>query len=105
MVLTMMVLSKECFSDFDSVTSHITTKVKNTVTKLIWPSLIAPPKRGVQWEIFFEPVIGCNSETIPSTFVIVIYIAPCLGGVFTEEPEHYEIIEGVVKNTWETVLR
>ena len=99
------VVEGECFSDFDSVTSHITTKVKNTITKLIWPSLTAQPKRGVQWEIFFEPVIDCNSETIPSTFVIVIYIAPCLGGVFTEEPEHYEIIEGVVKNTWETVLR
>lgn len=99
------VVEGETFSNFGSVTSHITRKVKNTITKLIWPPLIPQPKRGVNWEIFFEPVKDCNSRIIPSTFVIVIYIAPCLGGVFTEEPEYYEIIEGLVKNTWRTVLQ
>ena len=38
-----------------------------------------------------------NSKPIPSTFVIVIYIAPCLGGVFTEVPECYEMVEGKLK--------
>jgi hypothetical protein len=83
---------------------EITKKVEKTINKLIWPEQIDQPKRGVHWEIFFEPVLDQNSKPIPSTFVIVIYIAPCLGGVFTEEPECYEIVEGEVKKmsfaTW-----
>ena len=83
---------------------EITKKVEKTINKMIWPKHIREPKRGDQWEIFFEPVVDPNSKPVPSTFVIVIYVAPCLGGVFTEVPECYEMVEGKVKkmsfNTW-----
>ena len=75
----------------------ITKQVEKFINKMIWPERIGLPKRGKQWEIFFEPVADANSIPVPSTFVIVIYIAPCLGGVFTEQPESYEMVEGKVR--------
>ena len=75
----------------------ITKKVEKAINKLIWPEEIDQPKRGEHWEIFFEPVLDKNSKPIPSTFVGVIYIAPCPGGVFTEEPECYQMVEGKVE--------
>ena len=84
--------------------NDITKKVDKALNKLIWPEEIGQPKRGEHWQIFFEPVLDKNSNPIPSTFVIVIYVAPCLGGVFTEEPECYEMVEGKVQKmsfiTW-----
>ena len=83
---------------------EITKKVRKAINKMIWPEQIGQPKRGEHWEIFFEPVVDENSNVIPSTFVIVIYIAACVGGVFTEEPECYEMVERKVKKmsfaTW-----
>ncbi|XP_028394837.1 uncharacterized protein LOC114518985 [Dendronephthya gigantea] len=76
---------------------EIIKKVEKTINKMIWPEHIGQPKRGEHWDIFFESVLDENSTTIPSTFVIVIYIASCLGGVFTEEPECYEMVDGKVK--------
>ena len=82
---------------------EIMKKVENVMNKIVWPEQIQP-KRGELWKIFFEPVKDANSKPVPSTFVVVIYIAPCLGGVFTEEPECYEMVEGEVKKisfaTW-----
>ncbi len=84
--------------------SEIKKKVEKAMNKMIWPQQIGQPKRGVHWEIFFEPVVDENSKPVPSTFVIVVYIAPCLGGVFTEEPECYEMVDGKVQKmsftTW-----
>jgi hypothetical protein len=84
--------------------NKIINKVRNVINKMIWPEQIGQPKRGEHWEIFFEPVKDENSKPIPSTFVVVIYIAPCLGGVFTAEPECYKMVEGKVKKmsfaTW-----
>ena len=84
---------------------EIINKVEKAITKkMIWPEQVGQPKRGEHWDIFFEPALDENSKPIPSTFVIVIYIAPCFGGVFTEEPECYEMVERKVKNmsftTW-----
>ena len=83
---------------------EIIKKVEKAIKKMIWPEHIGQPKRGKHWNIFFEPVVDENSKPIPSTYVIVIYIAPCLGGVFTEEPECYEMVEGKVNKmsfaTW-----
>jgi hypothetical protein len=85
-------------------TSEIINKVEKAIKKMIWPEHIGQPKRGEDWDIFFEPVVDENSMPIPSTFVIVIYIAPCLGGVFTEEPECYGLVKGKVEKlplaTW-----
>lgn len=89
----------------DKSVRDIRAKVEKTIKKMIWPRQIGQPTRGVHWEIFFEPVKDDDSNTIPSTFVIVVYIAPCLGGVFTEEPECYEMVEGKVTNTWKTIIR
>ncbi len=79
--------------------NEITKKVEKAINKMIWPQQTGnqQPKRGVHWDIFFEPVLDEDSNPIPSTFVIVIYIAPCLGGVFTEKPECYEMVEGKVE--------
>ena len=83
---------------------EITKKVEKTIKKLIWPEHFGKPIRRKHWDIFFEPVVDEDNKPIPSTFVIVIYIAPCLGGVFTEEPECYEMAEGKVRKmsffTW-----
>ena len=76
--------------------NEIIKKVEKAMNKMIWPQQIGQPKRRVHWDISFEPVLDENSKPVPSTFVIVVYIAPCLGGVFTEEPECYEIVEGKV---------
>ena len=88
--------------------NDITKKVEKVVNKMIWPEQIGQPKRGVHWEIFFEPVLDQISRPIPSTFVIVIYITACVGGVFTEEPECYEMVEGKVKKmsftTWKKAI-
>ena len=83
---------------------EITKKVEKAIKKMIWPDQIGQPKRGENWDIFFEPVVDEDSKPIPSTFVIVVYIAPCLGGVFTEEPECYEMVKGRIRKmsfiTW-----
>ena len=83
---------------------EITNKVEKAIKKLIWPVQIGEPKREEHWDICFEPVLDENRNPIPSTFVIVIYIAACLGGVFTEEPECYEMVDEQVKKmsfiTW-----
>ncbi|XP_028404251.1 uncharacterized protein LOC114526908 [Dendronephthya gigantea] len=88
---------------------EIEKKVEKAIQKMIWPDVIGQPKRGEHWEIFFEPVLDENSNLIPSTFVIVIFIAPCCGGVFTEEPESYEMVGGKVEKmsftTWKKKLQ
>ena len=73
----------------------IVKKVEKVINKMIWPEHIGQPRRGKHWDIFFEAVEDKTSKL--STFVIVIYIASCLGGVFAEEPECYEIVEKKIK--------
>ena len=75
----------------------IIKKVEKGINKMIWPERIGQPKKGENWDIFFESVLDENSIAIPCTFVIVFYVAPCLGGVFTEEPECYEMVEKKVQ--------
>ena len=89
---------------------EIIKKVEKSMNKMIWATKFDIPKRKVHWEIFFESVLDDNSAPIPSTFVIVIYIAPFVGGVFTEEPECYEMVKGKVEKmsftTWkERILK
>ena len=73
---------------------EITKKVSKAINKMVWPTECEGPKKGQHWEIFFEPV---HDDVVPSTFVIVVYIARCAGGVFTEEPESYHVVDGEVK--------
>ena len=81
----------------ESDKNHVVKTVEKAIKKMIWPEYIGQPKRGKHWDMFFEPVVDAADKPIPSTFVIVIYIAACLGGVFTEEPECYEMVEEQVK--------
>ena len=76
---------------------EITKKVSKAINKMVWPTECEGAKRGQHWEIFFEPVSDANGDIVPSTFVIVVYIARCTGGVFTEEPESYHVVHGEVK--------
>ena len=97
------VVKGEFIQDEQVDQNEITKKVEKAINTMIWPLEIGQPKRGEHWDIFFEPVIDENSKPIPSTFVIVIYVASCLGGVFTEEPECYEMVQGkVVKMSFTT---
>ena len=73
---------------------EITKRVEKAINKMIWPK---QPEQGVHWDIHFVPVENENANPISSAFVVVIYIASCLGGVFIEEPESYEMVEGVAK--------
>lgn len=81
----------------------ITKKVEDTINAMVWPRHVKPQRKR-EWEIFFETVLDEECKPCPLTFVIVIYIAPCLGGVFTEIPESYEVVNGkIVKmdfSTW-----
>ena len=83
---------------------EITKKVSKAINKMVWPTECEGPKRGQHWEIFFEPVSDAKGNDVPSTFVIVVFIARCTGGVFTKEPESYHVIDGEVKkmeyNKW-----
>ena len=81
----------------DEDMSEIIRKIEKAIKKVIWPETIDQPTQGVHWDMFFEPVLDENSNAIPSTFVIVIYVAACLGGVFTEESEIYKMVDGKVK--------
>ena len=60
---------------------------------MIWPAQIGQPKRREHWDVFFEAVVDKDNKPIPSIFVIVIFIAACAGGVFTEEPECHEMVK------------
>ena len=76
---------------------EITKKVSKAINKMVWPTECEGPKKGQHWEIFFEPVNDANGDVVPSTFVIVVYIARCAGGVFTEEPESYHAVDSEVR--------
>lgn len=77
--------------------NKVRTKVSKTLSKMIWPEHCSRLIKGKHWDIFFEPVKDGNGNPIPSTFVIVIYVAPCPGGVFTDEPESYQEVDGKVE--------
>ncbi len=85
--------------------SVITKKLETAVQKMIWPESLGKIERGKQWDIKFVPVTNCgNNEIIPLTFIIVVSVLPCSGGVFTKEPESYYVENGKVKvmsfDTW-----
>ena len=79
-------------------TVHNQNKIIKEVTQYIknmtWPTEYGPPERGKHWDIFFEPVLGCGGSE--QKFMIVISVAPSPQGVFTEEPESYEVVGGKV---------
>ena len=88
------IVQGQCIKD----KQDIVKKVRKAINNVIWPSDNGQftPMQGQHWEIFFEPVYDEKGGTINKTFVIVVYISYCGGGVFALEPESYHIIDGQV---------
>ncbi|XP_046857895.1 schlafen family member 5-like [Xenia sp. Carnegie-2017] len=83
-----------------NIAEHVTEKIH----EMVWFSLQMKPSRGVHWDIYFRGVVDENSKLMESTYVIVIVVAHCAGGVSVGEPESYHIVNDVVKRmdlvTW-----
>ncbi|XP_028403629.1 uncharacterized protein LOC114526274 [Dendronephthya gigantea] len=86
----------------------IITKVTKKVENMIWLELQDGPCKGVHWDINFYPVVDKSGRSVTSTFVIVVTVARCPGGVFTEAPESYHCINGSIEemplSTWKDYL-
>ncbi len=77
--------------------TKIEKKVSNVLSKMVWPVGSPHPF----WRIHFVPVLQKHSESLgyivrPDTFVIVLSVANCPGGVFAQEPESYHLVNGIV---------
>ena len=75
----------------NSEKEKITAAVAKAINSMVWPQEHGKPKRGEQWEIYFEPVKDHEGNDITNCFVIVISVAPSPVGVFAEQPESYYI--------------
>lgn len=88
--------------------NDVTCEVTKIIHRMLWPSLVDLPKKGSQWDVFFEPVKNSGGEIIPALYVVVLFIAPCPGGVFTQEPDSYHVVNGEVAkmefSTWMSCL-
>lgn len=76
----------------------IAKKVIKCINKMKWPEHCGEPQRGRhgQWDISYEPVED-KGNPVKYTYVIVIFVAACPGGVFCSEPESYHIVKGKVE--------
>lgn len=75
---------------------EVIAKVDKAMRGMIWP--YAAPQARRHWDIYFEPVKEAEGiNAVPNTFVIVISVVPCPGGVFLTEPESYHVVKGKVK--------
>ena len=80
-------------------------EIRTVLQRMIWPvDSYSQGKEEKRWQIHFEEVKRPNGEIVPSTYIIVVYVAQCPGGVFVEEPEAYEFEDGEAKRldftTW-----
>lgn len=76
---------------------EIVKEVAKLVSKMVWPDHVNGPKKGEHWDVFFESVKDKENREILSVFVIVVFVAQCPGGVFTEEPESYKVVNRSVE--------
>ena len=70
---------------------EIIRKVTKTINQLIWPG--GKLERNKHWDIQFAPVKDENQNEIPSLFVVIISVVPLRGGLFTQEPESYHVVQ------------
>ena len=76
----------------DQDKTELVKEISKAIGNMIWPDYSrAQGGEEKRWQIDFEAVKYTDGEIVESTFVIVIYVAQCPGGVFTKEPESYEI--------------
>ena len=74
--------------------TELTKEISEAIGNMMWPdNSHTQGGEEKRWQINFEAVKNTNGEIAPSTLVIVIYVAQCPGGVFTKQPESYEINE------------
>ena len=84
-------------------------KIGKAIGSMVWPdNSYTQGEEEKRWQINFVEVKNARGEIVPSTFVIVIYVAQCLGGVFTKEPESYEIVNNEPRRidfpTWRKLI-
>ena len=75
-------------------------KIRTAIEKMLWPKKSEPAdgNEDKRWDVHFEPVIDSEThKVVPSLYVVVVFIAQCRGGVFTEVPECYEIVDNQVQ--------
>ena len=85
------VVEGELITDKDKIIKAVERAIK----KMLWPKECGEPKRGTQWDIFFEPV--SNAEGEDAKFVIVVSVNPSpRAAVFAEKPESYKEVGGKV---------
>ena len=79
----------------ESEKEKLKKEISNAIQKMRWPKKSEPADKNKdqRWDVHFEPVKDSEDNVIPSLYVVVVFIAQCRGGVFTEEPECYEIVD------------
>ena len=80
-------------------------EIATVLQRMIWPvDSYTQGEEEKRWQIHFEEVKRTNGEIVPSTYIIVVYVAQCPGGVFVKAPEAYEFKDGEAKKldftTW-----
>ena len=95
-------IDDNCIVKGERITSEDQTELKKKIQKaidnMIWPdNSHGQEDEEKRWQIYFEEVKDANGNAVQSTFVIVIYVAHCPGGVFTKQPEAYEMKENEPK--------
>jgi hypothetical protein len=80
----------------ESERAKIEKKVSSVVSKMVWP--VESPDRF--WKLHFVPVLEKLGQSLGDlrrdTFIIVVSVANCPGGVFVEEPESYHLVNEMV---------
>jgi hypothetical protein len=73
-------------------------KIRTAIEKMLWPKKSEPTdgNEDKRWDVHFVPVRE-GENVVPSLYVVVVFIAQCRGGVFTEVPECYEIVDNQVQ--------
>ena len=89
--------------------TELKDKISKAIRGMIWPdNSHTQDEVEKRCQVEFEKVKDTNGEIVPSTYVIVIYVPQCPGGVFTKEPESYEIKDNKEKKidfrTWKRYI-
>lgn len=88
---------------------EIIKAIEGYIMNMVWPEEVCVPKRSKEWDISFEPVTDQNGIPIQSTYVVILTIRECPGGVFVKHPESYYIVDGQVQqmqfDVWKTRIQ
>ena len=82
------VIREECQHEIVSI-------LTKAINKMIWCG--GQLERGRHWDIQFAPVKDESQNEIPSLSVVIISVVPLRGGLFTNEPESYYVVQSQVR--------